>query len=230
VLLWHAVGEGSQDVYDVPPAEFDGELALLERWGAKAITLDALFDALDGKAALPDHAVVLTFDDGRACLHSQALPLLQKHHQVAEAFVVTGGLSADDAHRLHFTDATGTHPYLTWPELRAMVASGAFVAESHSVSHQRLPDLSPSTQLSQMRDSAKVLRDTLKVPAHFLAYPYGSNTLFTQWLAWRAGYRGAVSVDARGPYRYAVPRFSLHRGGEDKLKTYLTQLWGPLPQ
>ena len=230
VFLWHAVGEGSGDRYDLSVEELDQELTLLERYGAATVTLDALFEAREGKGALPPRAVVLTFDDGRACLFRQALPLLLKHHMRAEVFVSTAFLAEEGAPRVHNTDATGEHAYLTWPELREMVRSGAFVAEPHGVSHARLPDLPVAEQRREMVESGRVLRERLGLPAHFFAYPFGASTWTTRRLAESAGYRGALSVGARLGYTFAVPRTSLRRGTFAAFAKALGEAFGPPPK
>jgi peptidoglycan/xylan/chitin deacetylase (PgdA/CDA1 family) len=110
-----------------------------------------------------------------------------------------------------------------------MVDSGAFVVESHSRAHLRLPELSTAAQREEMTASGRALRERLNVPVHFFAYPFGSSTWWTQLLAREAGYRGAVSVAPRGPYRFAVPRMSIRRGATREFAEGLARAWGEIP-
>lgn len=229
VFLWHSVGEGSpNDRYDLTAAEFDAQLTLLERHGATPVTFDDLWDARAGLRPLPAHAVVLTFDDGRACLFSQALPLLLKHRMKAEAFVVSSFLGEDEAHRHANQDDGGRHPFLLWSELAQMVESGAIIAESHSATHPRLPDLGTLAQRKEMEDSAHELRARLRAPIHFFAYPFGSSNEWTRLILATTDYRGGISVGKRWSDRWALPRTSIQRGATDLFERTLTDAFGPV--
>ena len=99
VLAYHAVDD---------PARFGAQLDHLV--GASTpVTLDAVVDAVRRRRALPDRAVLITFDDGARSVHDEALPLLQERGLPAAAFVVTGLLDTDE-------------PYW-WTEVEALAAS-----------------------------------------------------------------------------------------------------------
>jgi biofilm PGA synthesis lipoprotein PgaB len=225
IFLWHSVGEGSGDPYDVSEEEFDHALQDLERAGATPITLAQLFDARDSGGKLPARPVILTFDDGRACqLH--ALPILRKHHMVAETFLVTDFLADDEAHRHIERDAHGAHPYLTWDEARALEQSGAFVIESHGVTHTRLRELSDVDQRRELQESKRILEQRLGHPVAFFAYPFGAFSSRSRDLAEEAGYRGALTVQKGLGTRYALKRVSLLAGGEGDLQRVLREAFG----
>ncbi|MBS2031654.1 MAG: polysaccharide deacetylase family protein [Deltaproteobacteria bacterium] len=227
IFLWHAVGKGcSGDVYDVPAEEFDRELSDIEAYGATPVTLEQLFDARDGHGTLPARPVILTFDDGRRCQLTEALPLLEKHKMVAETFVVTSFLGDDDAHRHVEHDAKGDHGFLTWPEVEAMEKSGRFVIESHGVTHERLSGALPEVQLAQLRDSKAQLAQRLGHPVDFFSYPFGSFTSQTRDLAEQAGYRAAMSVQKGWGTRFGLKRVSLGVGNERDLKRALQDAFG----
>lgn len=229
IFLWHAVGEGSGDPYDVSPEEFDRELGDLEAFGATPVTLAQLFDARAGRAVLPARAVVLTFDDGRRCQLTAALPLLKKHHMVAESFVVTSQLGEDEAHRQVERDAHGEHPFLTWPEVLQLQASGLFVIEAHGVEHVRFSALDAAGQQRQLRGSKQLLEARLGHPVDFFAYPFGSFTWRSRDLAEQAGYRAALAVQKGLGSRYALKRVSLQAGGERFLRQALQEAFGAPP-
>ncbi len=232
ILLWHSVGEGSAaDRYDVPVEEFDRELALVERFGARAVTLDQVFDAASGGTPLPPRAVVLTFDDGRACLRSGALRVLERRGLTAELFVVTSWLAEDEARRRVVADEWGSHAYLTWPELRELAASGAFRVQSHSVSHRRLRGLSEDEAWRELVDSRAAITARLGRPVNFFAYPFGATSFRLASLVEDAGYRGAVVVDAGLPGgRYTLKRRSVWRGCEHVVAEALEEAFGaPAP-
>jgi peptidoglycan/xylan/chitin deacetylase (PgdA/CDA1 family) len=99
VLAYHAVDD---------PSRFAAQLDHLV--GAAApLPLDAVVDAVCGRRALPERAVLITFDDGARSVHDEALPLLRERGLPAAAFVVTGLLDTDE-------------PYW-WTEVEALAAS-----------------------------------------------------------------------------------------------------------
>ena len=226
IFLWHAVGEGSADPRDVSAEELDAELNLLEEFHATPVTLSQLFDAREKGTPLPKRAVVLTFDDGRVGLLPNALPVLLKHKMVAELFVVTGWTANSAEQRQHFTDETGDHPTLTWPELAELAHSGAFAIESHSVSHPRFSTLTAEKQNTELVDSRRALRERLKVPADFFAYPAGALDSEVKQRVQQAGYRGAVTVEAHGGGPYGLTRISVWRDAVPVVRQALVTAFG----
>jgi len=227
IILWHAVGEGSpNDPYDLPADEFDRELSLIESFGATSVTLDQVFDARAGGARLPERAVVLTFDDGRACLLASALPLLQKHSMTAELFVVPAWVAEDEAHRRVHDDAQGRHPYLTWPELAQLSRSGAFHIQSHSMTHAAHTSLTLEQVQRELGDSRRTITEHLGVPVNFFAYPFGGFDAPYRDAVEQAGYRAAVAVGKGPGTRYGLLRHSLHRGEEGTLRAILEGAFG----
>ncbi|MGC4116626.1 MAG: polysaccharide deacetylase family protein [Myxococcales bacterium] len=227
IFLWHSVGEGGAgDKYDVPAEEFDRELAIVESFGAKVVSLDQVIDAASGGAPLPERAVVLTFDDGRACLKTAALPVLKSHGMAAEVFVVTDWMAEDEAHRRVIDDGSGRHPYLTWPELREMAASGAFRVQSHSVSHRKLRELGEPERWRELADSRAAITRRVGVPVNFFAYPFGASGLPAESAVERAGYRGAVVVEMGLGTRYSLKRRSVWKGCEYAVTEALEAAFG----
>jgi peptidoglycan/xylan/chitin deacetylase (PgdA/CDA1 family) len=227
ILLWHSVGEGApHDPQDVSPDEFDAELRLLESFGATPITLGELLDARAGHGKLPERPVVLTFDDGRLSLRDQALPLLTKHHMRAELFLVADYLAEDVAHRRYVTEESGTHPYLTATEAAALQQSGAFVLESHSVSHRDLRRLPEDQQRAEVVQSREQLRRRFGAPIDFFAYPFGAFSSTTRDLVEGAGYRGALTVQKGLGSKYGMLRVSMYRGDLQRLRGILEREFG----
>lgn len=228
VFLWHSVGEGTSGDYDVPAEEFDRELAMIKAHGATVITLDQLFDARYQGGELPKKSVVLTFDDGLACLYRAAMPVLKKHKMVAEVFVVGAFTAEDEAHRVVHHDKHGAHPYLIWPELIEMNRSGVFKIQSHSMTHRKHTQLSEAEKYAELADSKRLLSQRLGVPINFYAYPYGGFSTFYRDQTEKVGYRGALAVQKGIGTRYGMLRESIHRGSEKQFSQILERYFGPL--
>ena len=226
IFLWHVIGEDSGDPRDVSVADFDAELTLIESFHATPVTLAQLFDAREKGTPLPKRAVVLTFDDGRAGLLTHALPVMKKHRMVGELFIVTGWTATSTEDRRHFTDETGDHTALTWPELAELAHSGAFVIESHSRSHPRFSGLEEASQTAELVESRAAIRERLKVPADFFAYPAGSLDSESKSLVEKAGYRGAVTVEAHSGGRFGMTRISIWREAVPVVRQALVTAFG----
>lgn len=107
----------------IPPSLFAAQMALLHVEGAHTITLATLMAALAGKASLPPHPVVLTFDDGYADFATAAEPVLAHYGFVATDFVVSGFI--------------GRPRYMTAAQVLAMDAAGMVIG-SRTVHHTDL--------------------------------------------------------------------------------------------
>ena len=227
IFLWHSVGEGApNDRYDVSVDEFEQQLQMLNDQNIKTVTLDQVLSDWEGRTPLPAKAVVLTFDDGRQCLHDQVMPALLRHGAVGELFLVTGYLAETAAERKIVINALGRHPYLTWPEVQEMVGSGAFVAESHTVDHPALRKLSERQQQHQIVESRRELQRRLGIPVRYFAYPYGAFNPTTVDIVEQAGYRAALSVGKGNNSRYQITRHSVWPSSTQQFQAVLKETFG----
>src|SRR5690606_40836728 len=84
ILMYHSVTDTPNEEtrpHSVRPGDLDEQLAYLAENGFTPLTLGDLvarLNKINGKE-LPDKPIVLTFDDGYADFHAQALPLLERH-------------------------------------------------------------------------------------------------------------------------------------------------------
>ena len=230
IFLWHSVGEGTpNDKYDVPVDEFEQQLQMLDAQNITTVTLDQVLDDWEGRTPLPPRAVVLTFDDGRQCLYDHVMPALLRHHAIGELFIVTGFLAESAAERKIITNIMGRHPYLIWPEVQAMLDSGAFVVESHSVNHLPLRKVSDRIQRAEIIGSRRELQRRLGAPVKYFAYPFGSFNTTTLGLAERAGYRAALSVAKGNNSRYELTRHSIWPSSLGAFQAVLKESFGSSP-
>ena len=152
VLNYHSVSAHPEwlqigDRVSLTPPAFERQLAYLKRHGYQSLFISEVNRVLAGADRLETRGkyVALTFDDGYADNWIAAFPLLRKYGMKATLFVSTGFIA----------DAVGCRPtigqrperawdtldwsgYLTWPELRAMQASGLVEIQSHGRSHTRV--------------------------------------------------------------------------------------------
>jgi peptidoglycan/xylan/chitin deacetylase (PgdA/CDA1 family) len=165
----------------VTPAAFAGQMRWIVAHGFHAIREQQLFAAFFQQTRLPPRPVLITFDDGYRDVFRNALPVLERLHLSATAFVITGRISGPDP------------SFLTWGEVEAMDHRGLEIG-SHTVTHAPLTQLPRSRLDSELKDSRRVLEKRLRRPVQWFAYPYGDFNAATVAAVRRAGYVLAVTT------------------------------------
>ncbi|HET7509319.1 MAG TPA: glycosyltransferase [Solirubrobacterales bacterium] len=211
VLAFHAVADLGGDAvlaeYGVPPEQFANHLDALRRRGWSFVDLDALLAALEGRAPLPDKALLLSFDDCYRDLLETAAPLLVERGIPALAFAVaglTGGTNEWDrplgARELGLLDAEG---------LRSLPSHDIEVG-SHGMRHRPLAKLDLAEAEEEVRESAAAL-ESLGLPRpRAFSYPHGETNAEVTQAVREAGYAAAFTVTPGrveiGAERWALPR------------------------
>ena len=140
-------------LHSLEPESFGRRLRYLADNGYVTLTADEHVECLRGKRDVPERAVVLTIDDGRASIWSVGAPLLRHHGMRAVVFLVPRHLrSGGGATRptLDDTKAEGTSPtellsvdespdgFLFWEEIEQLAGERRIDFQSHSFSHARI--------------------------------------------------------------------------------------------
>lgn len=196
VLMYHEVSPSPHPAfrrYTVTVRAFTRQMRWLAALGYRAIDLDTLVRARQGRGALPRRPVVLTFDDGFQGCADHAVPVLRAHGFTAAFYLVTGLVGATS--RWLRPELGMELPLMGWDTVRALAAEG-FQCGAHSVTHPRLPGLDPSRRRAELVDARKRLEDELKRPVLHLAYPYGALDPAVRQAAAEAGYVTACSTRA----------------------------------
>lgn len=138
VLSYHDVRDdvarkGDADLYAVSTQNFAAHLDWLAGHGYRPVSLDDVIAASRGERALPDKAVLLTFDDGLRSVYTRVFPLLRAYGYPALVAVVTDWVDLPPGRTIDY----GPRPFdrddfLTWEQLREMQASGLVEVASHS--------------------------------------------------------------------------------------------------
>jgi biofilm PGA synthesis lipoprotein PgaB len=105
----------------------------LSAHGYHVIALQQLMDARNGHAALPDKAVLLTFDDGLRSSYTKVFPLLKAYHYPAVMAVVGAWIDLAANGKVDFGPRLYTRDdFVTWEQLREMQDSGLVEVASHT--------------------------------------------------------------------------------------------------
>lgn len=162
ILEYHQVTDSPRpgaDPYTISTQEFTDHLDYLRREGYETITMRDYAKAMKGEYALPDKAVVLTFDDGYDNVYTEAVPRLKERGMTGVVYVVANDADHDK--------------YMTWQQIADLDASGIEIG-SHTANHLPLTGLSPETQRDEIRLSKLLIEwKSLKHSIHSFSYPNG---------------------------------------------------------
>ena len=121
---------------------FGRKLEHLARNRYVTLTADEYFAFVMGTRPVPDRAVVLTFDDGRASLWTVGAPLMRRHGMTGIVFLVPGRTpsSSGPLPKTIADDPRAGAPsadegLLSWEQVESLARSGPFEFQSHTHTH-----------------------------------------------------------------------------------------------
>ena len=148
VVMYHGVMPGRDDWawnHLITPLDvFEGQMRALEENGWTTIPLARLHDHVVHGAALPEKPVVLTFDDGYLNNWVYVYPVLKKYGHHAAIWMSTDFVDPRGDVRPTIEDVRAGRAtrdelvgrgYLSWEEMRLMVAGGHIEIQSHARTH-----------------------------------------------------------------------------------------------
>ncbi len=197
ILMYHAIDHpraATEATLCCTPERFATQIAVLRDAGASFISLDqAVSVARDDVARAPDRAVVITIDDGFACAHAHALPILARFGVPATVFVVAGLIGQPAA----WLAAAGLpmRTIMSATQLRDLAAQGITIG-SHTMQHAMLDACTDDILTAELRDSRHRLEDVLGATVGSVAYPYGRHDRRVRDAVARAGYALACTTIA----------------------------------
>ncbi|MFI0421491.1 polysaccharide deacetylase family protein [Spongiactinospora sp. 9N601] len=215
ILMYHSITDtptAETRPLAVRPGDFADQLGYLKDRGFTPITFGDLAAALHGNGRKPPtRPVVITFDDGYADFHREALPILTRFGVPATVFLTSGWL------RDAGPDAAGRplDTMLSWGQAREAADSGIEIG-GHSHSHPQLDQLPGPALRQELRRNKALLEDRLGRPVTTMAYPFGYSSARVRVETRAAGYLAACAVgNAMTTERHdvlALPRLTVSRG------------------
>jgi len=179
VLMYHKVNDIPENPTTIPVGLFDEQLAQLAELGYRVVDLDAVLGHYAVGAALPDRAVLITFDDGYRDTLENAAPVLRKYGYPAVIFVPVAYM--EDAtplpHESLLVERGVRNPTLDWALMRELDAAGVRV-ESHGIAHRPLAEVSLDEAVREIGVSKLKLEEKLGRPVRAYAYVKGSEAHF----------------------------------------------------
>jgi peptidoglycan/xylan/chitin deacetylase (PgdA/CDA1 family) len=156
ILCYHSISNARLKSA-VAPEAFDQHLTVLEKSGAKFVTIEQILAWRAGTGTLPRRAVAFTFDDGYRDFLSTVLPILKKHNAPATVFLV----GDNGASRARLGNDL---PLLSPEESNSLRADPLVEIGYHSRAHPNLAEIR-TTDLEQ--------ECAPRFGARFFAYPGG---------------------------------------------------------
>jgi peptidoglycan/xylan/chitin deacetylase (PgdA/CDA1 family) len=191
---------------------------------AKGYQTVSLVDLAKSDSPLPARPIAITFDDGYACLHGEALPALSEHGFTATVFLVAGSLGGSNVWEQAIGDVA--EPMLSLSEIEEMSKLGIEFG-SHTMTHPHLSELSRRDVAREVADSRALLEDALGAPCLSFAYPYGDWNREVRESVEEAGYSAACTtrraVFRAGEDPLAMPRVNIRR--YNVLPRFRYKLW-----
>ncbi len=115
--------------HEVTRADLEPKLRHLAENGYRTVTSDDIADYARGRLRLAPRSVALCFDDAWASLADVAAPLLSQYGLTAIAYAIPARIA----------EAAGADtPFVAWPQLAALHASGVVDVQSHTWSHSMI--------------------------------------------------------------------------------------------
>ncbi len=183
ILMYHSVG--SAGPLSVPVRRFERQMAYLARH-FDVVPLEAvLLPQKRGAGSRP--RACITFDDGFADLHANALPALSKYSLPATFFVTAGYVG--DMHPVFY----GTERCMSAEQIRDLHARG-YAIGAHTLTHPKLAGLPAAALRAEITGSRSAIEEMLSAPVTAFAYPKGSYNALVREETARAGFTVGVTV------------------------------------
>ncbi|AYA77542.1 polysaccharide deacetylase family protein [Bacillus sp. Y1] len=200
VLLYHVVKPNPDPTnpYQFSLEEFEKHMAYLKENGYRTLTMKQYFNILDGKAAMPEKPILLTFDDNSNDFYPYVYPVLNKYGMKATQFTVS--------------DWVNGSWNMTSNEILTVLENGVDI-QNHTVTHPFLANLSKEEQYVEIQNATEALKDLTGRTTFAFAYPYGNYNSDTISLLRDLGIKGAFKVggglSTDQSNRYELPRIMI---------------------
>ena len=196
----------------VKPDIFAQQMQYLADNGYTTLTMQEVYDVLQGRKTLPTKPIALTFDDGYRDFYTAAWPVLQRHNFKATNYVIT--------------DFIGWDAYMTWEMLQELSEGGQVEIGAHTRSHVDLRTLSADKLQDEVLGSKAILETGLGRPVGAFCYPAGFYNTSVIAAVKRANYLTATT-ELPGAKQNIQAQFELPRirvNGPDALNAWIGKL------
>jgi peptidoglycan/xylan/chitin deacetylase (PgdA/CDA1 family) len=195
ILMYHSISSHAGPRFrqwTVAPERFEEHLAYLAQSHYTPVTITELVASRTrGDETLPAQPVVMTFDDGYADFHENALPALHRHGFRATLYIPTAYVGGTSGWLQ--PEGEASRPMLTWSQMREVVATG-IECGGHTHTHPHLDAISAVAAGDEIVTCKRLLEEHLGREVASFAYPHGWHTSAVRRMVRAAGYTSGCAV------------------------------------
>jgi peptidoglycan/xylan/chitin deacetylase (PgdA/CDA1 family) len=227
VLTYHRVNDTHpRDRLSVETRTFAAQMEALAASGRPVVRLADVLPALRGDAALPLGAVALTFDDGYADNHAEALPVLDRLAFPAVFFVVTAAVGTPSTID-RYARCCGRDGMLDWAQVRDLRERGHAIG-GHGRTHRELAALEADEVRREVDGCARDIEERLGERPRLFCYPRGRTSPAVRGIVAACGFEAACTVrpGANPPGADLLALRRTEVSGDDTLEDFRMKLEG----
>jgi len=221
VIMYHRFGETQYPSTNIRIDQFEAHIAELTSGGYSVLPLPEIAAALAEGRALPERTVGLSIDDAFLSVYREAWPRLRAAGLPFTVFISTQALDS------------ALPDYMSWDQVREMVAGGGVDIGNHGVTHGHMVRQSETTVRAEIADGERRLREELGLTPTVFAYPYGEYSLAIREQVREAGLVAAFGQHSGGIGRtddiFGLPRYPMSENYGDMGRFRLAANSLPLP-
>jgi len=134
LIGYHEIADKSETLdptYTVSPENFALQIEWLIKDGYHFVNVDDIIEYRKNGKHLPDHAVLITFDDGYKSVYQNAYPILKKYH-IPFVIALVGSWLQDENQVDFAGNMISRDKFMSQNEIKEMVSSGLAEVASHS--------------------------------------------------------------------------------------------------
>jgi len=221
IVMYHRFGETDYPSTSIRLDQFEAHIAELTSGRYTVLPLPEIIAAFAEGRVLPERTVAITVDDAYLSVYAEAWPRLRAAGLPFTVFAATRPLDLD------------LPGYMSWAQLREMVASGLVTVGNHGVTHAHMVRQSAAEARAEIAEATRRIETELGQAPSLFAYPYGEYSLALRNLVAAAGFAAAFGqhsgAAARIADRLSLPRYPLNEtyGDLDRFRLVANSL--PLP-
>jgi peptidoglycan/xylan/chitin deacetylase (PgdA/CDA1 family) len=158
ILMYHHIDNPPKDEKNkklwISIKKFNQQMAYLKEHGYTSVTFEDLRRHIREGSLLPDHPVMITFDDAAENIYTNAFPILKKYGFKACLFMIS------------------EQSTLKVNQLKEMQVYGMEFG-SHTKTHPNLFEISDDEIRGEILESKRILEEKLNTKIIVFAYPFG---------------------------------------------------------
>lgn len=186
-MLYHRVDREADPEFRpfcVDPDMFAQQMSWLKQEGYTTISLAQLQNHYLKKTNVPEHSIVITFDDGYYCNYTRAFPTMQAFGFAGTIFLAT------DLIREPIPVSESRGSFISWQEIAEMHEAG-FSFQSHGCSHRALTQITLDEVAYEAKTSKAMIEKKLRSEVDYFCYPWSQYNENIKRIIRETGYIGA---------------------------------------